>query len=83
MPYSSMGSSCDKIPVSSVWRYGCIEHITSKEMAPALPVAAVSIGDGILGIKKEDEYMYLIRSGAAMTKYLGEGHVYTIMTIGR
>jgi hypothetical protein len=52
-------------------------------MVSALRAAVVSIGEDILGIKKEDVGTHSIRSGAAMAMYLGECPVYTIMMIGR
>ena len=73
----------DETPISAVWRYGRIEHITSKEMVSALQAAVASIGEDILGIKKEDVGTHSIRSGAAMAMYLGECPIYTIMMIGR
>lgn len=45
-------------------------------MIPALRVAAVSTGGDILGIKKEDIGMHLIKSGVTMTMYLGKCPVY-------
>ena len=56
----------DNILVLVVWRYGHIENITSKEMVSNLWETVVSIGEDILGIKKEDIGMHLIRSSAAM-----------------
>ena len=73
----------DETPISAVWRYGRIEHITSKEMVSALRAAVASIGEDILGIKKEDVGTHSIRLGAAMAIYLGECPIYTIMMIGR
>ena len=67
----------------AVWRYRHIKHITSKEIVSALRGAVVSIGEDILGIKKEDVGTYLIRLGAAMAMYLGKCPIYTIMMIGR
>ena len=57
-------------PVSAIWRHGRIEHITSKEMVQALQAAVVSVGEDILGIKKEEVGTHSIRSGAAMAMYL-------------
>ena len=41
------------------------------------------IGEEILGIKAEEVGTHSIRSGAAMSMYLGECPVYTITMIGR
>ena len=73
----------DDTPVSAVWRYGRIEHISSKEMVAALQAAVVAVGEDVLGIKKEEVGTHSLRSGAAMAMYLGECPVYTIMMIGR
>ena len=70
-------------PVSAVWRFSRIDHITSKEMVQALRAAVSSIGEDILGIKVEEVGTHSLRSGAAMAMYLGECPVYTIMMIGR
>jgi len=70
-------------PVSAVWRHGKLDNITSQEMKIALRAAVTSIGEEILGIKAEEIGTHSIRSGAAMSMYLGECPVYTIMMIGR
>ena len=51
-------------------------------MVKALQAAVVSIGEEKLGFKKEDIGTHLIRSGAAMTMFLGEIAVYTILVDG-
>ena len=70
-------------PVSAIWRYGRMEHVTSKDMVNALRGAIACIGEEKLGIKQEDIGTHSIRSGAAMAMYLGECPVYVIMMIGR
>eukprot|EP00957_Ditylum_brightwellii_P151177 11511290-Ditylum_brightwellii.AAC.1 len=45
--------------------------------------AAVAIREDSLGFKKETVGTHLIQSGLAMSMYLGECPVYTIMMIGR
>ena len=79
----SYPGATEDTPVSAVWRNGKMEHITSKEMTLALRAAVLSIGEDILGIKAEEVGTHSIRSGAAMSMYLGECPVYTIMMIGR
>ena len=58
-------------------------YITPKEITAALRAAVISIGEDILGIKAKEVGTHLIRSGAAMSMYLGKYPVYTIMMIGR
>ena len=79
----SYPGATEDTPVSAVWKNGKMEHITSKEMTLALRAAVLSIGEDILGIKAEEVGTHSIRSGAAMSMYLGECPVYTIMMIGR
>ncbi len=66
-----------------MWRYGRIEHVTSKELIAAMQDAVVAIGEDSLGFSKDQIGTHSIRSGAAMAMHLGECPVYTIMMIGR
>ena len=52
-------------------------------MSKALRAAATSIGKDRLGFAPADIGTHSIRSGAAMSMYLAEVPVYTIMLIGR
>ncbi|KAL7454438.1 hypothetical protein ACHAXS_000331 [Conticribra weissflogii] len=52
-------------------------------MVNALRDAAAVIGEDHLGFKKEGIGAHLLRSGAAMSMYLEECLVYTIMMMGR
>ena len=70
-------------PVSAIWRLGKTDYITLKEMTEALRGAVILIGEVFLGIKAEEVGTHSIRSGAAISMYLGECPVYTIMIIGR
>ena len=70
-------------PVSAVWRYGRIKHITSPSMVNALEAGVAAIGYENLGIKRGEIGTHSIRLGAAMTMYLGECPVYAIMMIVR
>ena len=79
---SYAGATADT-PVSAVWRHGKLDNITATEMANALKAAIVEVGEEKLGIKKEEVGTHSIRSGAAMSMYLGKCPVYTIMMIGR
>ena len=75
--------SSDETPVSAVWRRDRIEHITSSELVTALRGAVAAIGEDVLGIKCSEVGSKSIRSGAAMSMYLGECPVFVIMMIGR
>ena len=70
-------------PVSAVWRYDRIEHLTSKILIDSLRDAVIAVGEDSLGFKADEVGTHSIRSGAAMQMYLGECPVYTIMLIGR
>lgn len=70
-------------PVSAVWRYDKIEHLTSKILIDSLRDAVIAVGEDSLGFKADEVGTHSIRSGAAMQMYLGECPVYTIMLIGR
>jgi hypothetical protein len=80
--WSYPGATIDT-PVSAVWRYDRIEHLTSKILIDALRDAVVAVGEDSLGFKASEVGTHSIRSGAAMQMYLGECPVYTIMLIGR
>ena len=70
-------------PVSAVWRNDRIEHITSGEVVNSIRAAVKAYGESKLGFKAEEVGTHSIRSGAAMSMYLGEAPVFTIMMIGR
>eukprot|EP00957_Ditylum_brightwellii_P054154 4101645-Ditylum_brightwellii.AAC.1 len=70
------------MPVSLVWHLDKIEHITLAEMVNALRAAVFAFGEEKLGIKIDKIGTHSIRSGAAMSMYLGECPVYVIMMIG-
>ena len=80
---TSYAGATSDTPVSAVWRNGKLDNITATEMVNALKAAIVEVGEEKLGIKKEEVGTHSIRSGAAMTMYMGECPVYTIMMIGR
>ena len=60
-----------------------MEHITSKEVVRSIRAAVIAIGEDKLGFKADDVGTHSIRSGAAMSMFLGEAHVFVIMMIGR
>lgn len=73
----------ENTPVSAVWRYGRIEHVTSPAMVNALRDAVKAIGKDKLGFMAEEIGTHSIRSGATMAMSLGECPVFMIMMIGR
>ena len=75
--------SNDGTPVSSVWSNGKLEHITSRMLVNALEAAVEAVGNDVINIQKGEIGTHSIRSGAAMSMYLGEVPVYTIMMLGR
>ena len=60
-----------------------MEEIRSQEILTDLQSAVLSIGEDKLGILANEIGTHSIRLGAAMSMYLGECPVYTIMMIGR
>lgn len=80
--WSYPGANWDT-PISAVWRNDRIEHLSSKEMINALRAAVVAVGEDKLGFKAEEIGTHSIRSGAAMSMFMGECPVYVIMMIGR
>jgi hypothetical protein len=62
---------------------GAIAHVTMAQVVNALKDVVGAIGETCLGIAKHEVGTHSLRSGAAMTMYLGECPVYTIMLIGR
>lgn len=73
----------DNTTVDTVMIIGRFRQITSKEMVHALWDTAAAVGEARLGFAKEEIGYHSPRSGAAMSMYLGECPVYTIMMIGR
>ena len=61
----------DNTLVLAVWRNNRIEHTTAKQMIEALRDAMVSIQEEKLGFKAEQVGTHSIRSGVAMSMYLG------------
>ena len=80
--YTGASLSLDT-PVCTVWRNGCMEHKTSKNILQHLGSACSSYGSARLGFEPHRVDTHSLRSGAAMEMYLGEIPVYTIMLIGR
>ena len=62
--------------------YGKIQCVKNTDMSKALRDAATSIGKDSLGFKPKDIRTHSLRTGSAMSIYLIEVPVYTIMFIG-
>ena len=73
----------DNTPVSAVLKNGKLDHITSTQMINALEDAIEAVGRKRLNIEKGEIGTHSIRSGAAMSMYLGDVPVETIKMIGR
>eukprot|EP00957_Ditylum_brightwellii_P142663 10869707-Ditylum_brightwellii.AAC.1 len=69
--------------VLTVYTTNTLQHITYTMMINVLRDTVVAIGEDSLEFKKESVGTHSIRSGSAMSMYLGECPVYTIMMIGR
>ena len=75
--------STHNTPISAIWRCGCIDHITSKQIANALRDAISTIGEDYVHIAANEIGTHSILSGAAMAMFLGGCPVFLIMLIGR
>lgn len=80
---SSYPSATPDTYVNAFYTNGKLHYVKNTDMAKALRAAAASIGESRLGFKPSDIGTHSIRSGAAMSMYLAEVPVYTIMLIGR
>jgi hypothetical protein len=69
-------------PISAIWRYDSIDHITSKQITNALRDAVSAIGEDSLHIAAHEIGTHSIHSGAAMAMFLGGCPVFLIMMIG-
>lgn len=83
MRISSYPGSNDNTPVSAVWRYNTISHITAHDVITSLRDAVTCHCKNDLRIYKHEIGTHSIRSGAAMAMYLGGVPVFAIMMIGR
>ena len=68
-------------PISAIWIYERINHITSKQISNALQDAILAIGEDTLHIAKNEIGTHSIRLGAAMAMYLRGCSVFLIMMI--
>jgi hypothetical protein len=69
--------------ISTYISNGIIEHVTSRWVINALRDVVEAIGETHQGIAKNKIGNHSIRSGAAMSIYLGKCPVYTIMLISQ
>jgi hypothetical protein len=69
-------------PISTIWQYDSIKHITSKQIKNVLRDAVLAIGKDTLHIAANEIGTISIRSGAAMAMFLGDCPVFLIMMIG-
>ena len=72
----------DDTPISAIWKYDRIKHITSKHISNALQDAVSAIGEDALHIATNEVGTHSIRSGSAMAMFLGGCPVFLIMMIG-
>jgi hypothetical protein len=70
-------------PISAIWQYNHIEHITSRQIKNMLQEAILAIGEDTFHIAANKIGTHSICSGAAMTMFLGGCPVFLIMMIGR
>ncbi len=80
---SSYPETTDNTPVSAVWRYNTITHVTANDVTALLRDAVKGHGEHDIRIYKNEIGTHSIRSGAAMAMYLGGVPVFAIMMIGR
>jgi hypothetical protein len=72
----------DDAPISAIWQYHRIEHITSRQIKNALQGAILAIGEDTLHITADETGTHSICSGVAMAMFLGECPVFLTMMIG-
>ena len=68
-------------PISAIWKYERINHITSKQISNVLQDAILAIGEDTPHIAKKEIGTHSIRLGAAMAMYLRGCSVFLIMMI--
>jgi hypothetical protein len=73
----------DNTPISAIWQYDRIKHITSRQIKNALWDAILAIGEDTLHIAANKIGTHSICSGAAMAMFLGGCPRFLIMMIGR
>ena len=73
----------DDTQVSAYWSNGRIDHVTSKHMINAMEDAVEAVGRERLNIEKGEIGTHSLRSGAAMSMFLGGVDTERIKMIGR
>ena len=73
----------EETTVNSFYDNGSFRQVTGNDVLQALRAACIAIGVERLGFSASEIGTHLICSGAAMSMYLDEVPVYTIMMIGR
>jgi hypothetical protein len=68
-------------PISAIWQYNRIKHITSRQIKTVLQDAILAIGEDTLHIAANEIGTHSISSGAAMAMFLGGCPVFLIMMI--
>ena len=69
-------------PISAIWKYDRINHITSTQINNVLWDAVLAIGKDVLHIATNEISTHSIRLGAAIAIFLGGCPVFLIMMIG-
>ncbi len=72
----------DSTPISAIWQYNLIEHITSRQIKNALWDAIPAIGEDTLQIAANEIGSHSIHLGAAMAMFFGGCPLFFIMMIG-
>jgi hypothetical protein len=73
----------DNTPISAIWQYYRIKHITSRQIKNVLWDAVLAIEEDTLHIAADKIGTHSIRSGEARAMFLGGCPVFLIMMIGR
>jgi hypothetical protein len=71
----------DDIPISTIWQYNRIKHITFKQIKNVLRDAVLTIGEDTLHIAADEIGSHSIHLGAAMAMFLGGCPMFLIMII--
>jgi hypothetical protein len=69
-------------PISAIWQYDRIKHISSRQIKNALQDAVLAMGEDTLHIAANEIGTHSIRSGVAIAMFLGRCPMFLIMMIG-
>ena len=78
----SYSGANNNTPISAIWKYDRIDHITSKQITDALQDAVLAIGEDSLHIVTHEIGTHSICSESAMAMLHGGCPVFLIMMIG-